>query len=566
MDIRKVSEYFSVSGQLSVDDLQALKDSGIRTLICNRPDGEAAGQLAHADIEKPARELGFVVHYLPVVNDTINANDVHAFARMLDESPAPVHAWCRSGQRATTLWCLMQIGKGGDSAMVVNAANATGTDFSTVPVKFAGVIREITGAFAKLPLGQFCPLLIVGGGSAGISLAASLLRRDPTLRISIIEPSDTHYYQPAFTLVGGGEYELADTRRNTSALIPGGVQWIKAAVTNFLPEQAQVVLDNGTRLAYEQLVVCAGLKLNWDAVPGLRETLGKNGVTSNYVPELAPYTWQLVRNLRRGLAVFTQPPMPIKCAGAPQKAMYLSADHWLRQGLLGHVNVHFYNAGAVLFGVKDFVPALQSYVERYKAQLHMGHNLVKVDGPRRIATFAHTQADGTQQLNEVTFDLLHVCPPQCAPDFIRNSPLADRAGWVEVDPATLRHKRYPNVWGLGDVTSTPNAKTAAAVRMQVPVLAENLLAELHNLPLSAIYEGYGACPLTVERGKIVLAEFGYGGKLQPTLPIWLIDGRKATWFAWLLKKYLMPWLYWHLMLRGWEPLARPAKGDQENAG
>ncbi len=562
MDIKKVSDHFSVAGQLTVDDLAAVQAAGIKTLIGNRPDGEAPGQVLNADIAKRARELGLAVHFVPVMQDTINSNDVNAFAHILTSAEQPVLAWCRSGARSLTLWSLAQIKGGGDSAPLVSLGNSLGYDFHTFTQKFAGVIAETTGGFAKYPVGQHCPVLIVGGGAAGIALAASLLHRDSTLQISIVEPSDKHYYQPGFTMVGGGIFSLAQTRRETAGLIPAGVQWIKASVTNFLPEQAQVVLSDGTRLGYDRLCVCAGLKLNWGAVSGLQETLGKNGVTSNYSPELAPYTWELVQGLKHGKAVFTQPPMPIKCAGAPQKVLYLSADHWFDKGLLAKINVHFYNAGAVLFGVKDYVPALQSYIDKYKVHVHFSNNLVKVDGPGKVATFASAGADGQPQLTEVPFDMLHVCPPQCAPDFIRNSPLADRAGWVDVDQATLRHKKYANVWGLGDVTNTPNAKTAAAVRKQVPVVADNLMADLQQHPENAVYDGYGSCPLTVERGKIVLAEFGYGGKLLPTFPVWLLEGRKPTWLAWALKTYLLPWVYWHLMLRGWETLAAPQKKSE----
>jgi sulfide:quinone oxidoreductase len=563
MESKRISDHFTISGQLSPDDLAELQAAGVKTLIGNRPDNEVPGQPPHADIEKRAKELGIAVHYLPVVHDTINSNDVNAFAAILDSAEQPVHAWCRSGLRSIALWSLAQIKAGADSKVLVDKATQLGFDFRSFQRRFAPVIAEVTGAFDKLPLGQHCPILIVGGGAAGISIAASLLRRDPELQITIIEPSETHYYQPGFTLVGCGEFTVPQLRRKTADLMPEEVQWIRASVTNFLPAQSQVVLSDGTRLGYDRLCVCAGLKLNWAAIEGLPETLGKNGVTSNYSPETAPYTWQLVQELKGGRAVFTQPPMPIKCAGAPQKVLYLSSDHWQRQGLLDKIDVDFYNAGAVLFGVKDYVPALESYIRKYQIDLHLGHNLVKVDGPRKLATFASTDASGQVQLHEVSFDMLHVTPPQCAPDFIGNSPLADRAGWVDVDQATLRHKKYRNIWGLGDVTNAPNAKTAAAVRKQVPVVANNLMADIQQQADNSIYDGYGSCPLTVARGRIVLAEFGYGGKLLPTFPAWLNDGTKATWLAWALKRYLLPPIYWHMMLRGWETLAAPQPKPEE---
>lgn len=400
--------------------------------------------------------------------------------------------------------------------------------------------------------GKSFDVVIIGGGSAGIAVAASLLNRRSELNIAIVEPSEKHYYQPGFTMVGGGIFDDSEVICATSQLIPEDVQWIKTAASTFEPDANAVILDDGTRLTYEQLIVAPGLKLDWAAVDGLPETLGKNGVTSNYHPELASYTWELVQNLNSGRAIFTQPPMPIKCAGAPQKALYLSCDHWLRTGVLDNIEADFNTQGGVLFGVADYVPALMQYIEKYDINLNLTHNLVAIDGPAKKAWFDHQNENGETQRKEVDFDMIHICPPQTAPDFIRSSPLANAAGWVDVAPDTLRHTKYGNIFSLGDACSAPNAKTMAAARQQAPVVADNLVAVRDGTELKAIYDGYGACPLTVERGKIVLAEFGYGGKLLPTLPTWLINGTKPSRLAWILKERFMPSIYYRLMLRGRE--------------
>ncbi|QDH66296.1 FAD/NAD(P)-binding oxidoreductase [Pseudomonas azotoformans] len=401
-------------------------------------------------------------------------------------------------------------------------------------------------------------IVVIGGGSAGIGLLASLLKRDPDLNITLIEPSDHHCYQPAWTLVGGGAYDLEKTRRPLADVLPNGVTWVQAAVTELLPDEDTLVLDSGQRVTWNNLIVCPGLRLAWEKVEGLEETLGQHGVTSNYSYESAAYTWQLVQQLKGGKAIFTQPAMPIKCAGAPQKAMYLSCDHWLRQGDLKHIDVEFNLAGAALFGVATFVPPLMKYVEKYHARLAFNANLVKVDGPARKAWFEVKDAEGNVTVEEKSFDLLHVVPPQVAPDFIRHSPLADAAGWCEVNPHSLQHLRYPHIFGLGDVCGTTNAKTAAAVRKQIVVVAENLLALRKQAPLPLKYDGYGSCPLTVEKGKVVLAEFGYGGKLLPTFPLDPTRARRSMWF---LKATLLPWFYWNGMLKGREWLTRLSKVD-----
>ncbi|MEE5061157.1 FAD/NAD(P)-binding oxidoreductase [Pseudomonas alliivorans] len=409
-----------------------------------------------------------------------------------------------------------------------------------------------------------CQILIVGAGAAGISTAASLLARDKTLNITLVDPADTHYYQPGWTLVGAGIFSPEATARSMASLMPDGVQWIKAAVASFEPQLNSLTLQDGRTLGYQQLVVCPGLKLDWAAINGLVETLGSNGVTSNYRYDLAPYTWKLVQNLKQGRALFTQPPMPIKCAGAPQKAMYLSCDHWRKAGRQEQIKTQFFNAGAALFGVADYIPALMKYVDRYAIDLQFSHRLVAVDGPGKRATFVRTGPDGVSERVEQGFEMLHVVPPQTAPDFIRTSPLADAAGWVDVDPATLRHKQFANVHGLGDATNTSNAKTAAAARKQAPVVAHNVLVAMGRLADPVVYDGYGSCPLTVEKGRIVLAEFLYGGKVAPSFPQWLLNGRQPSRLAWWLKERVLPPLYWHGMLKGREWLAKPKKAAAEH--
>ncbi len=396
-------------------------------------------------------------------------------------------------------------------------------------------------------------IVIVGGGSAGIATAASMLKRRPSLDIAVIEPSAVHYYQPGWTMVGCGIFEAPITRRPTSSVMPKQAKWLQQAAASFQPEINQVTLADATTVTYKILIVAPGIRLAWEKIDGLESALGSNGVTSNYRYDLAPYTWELVQSLTSGRAIFSQPPMPIKCAGAPQKAMYLSCDAWLDRGVLGNIDVEFRNAGGVLFGVKDYVPALMEYVEKYSIDLQLNQTLVAVDGPGQTATFKTEAGEQT-----VDFDMLHAVPPQVAPQFVADSPLANpESGFVDIDKFTLQHVRYPNIFGAGDAGSTPNAKTAAAVRKQAPIVAVNALAALDSKQPVTDYDGYGSCPLTVERGKIVLAEFGYDGKLLPSFPTWLIDGTRPRKLSWLLKVDILPWVYWNAMLKGHEWLVKP---------
>ncbi|MFN4128970.1 MAG: TIGR01244 family sulfur transferase [Paracoccaceae bacterium] len=553
MDHKKISPALSVSAQITPQDVATARDAGFRAIICNRPDGEGPDQPGFHEIEAAAKAAGLEARYIPVVGGIVSDSDVATFDAALRELPGPVLGYCRTGTRSATLWSLAQAGRM-PLHDILGATAAAGYDMSGVTRRIANGGRTPTESADAT-----YDIVVVGGGAAGIAVASSLLSRDAGLNIAIVDPADVHYYQPGWTLVGAGVFEPQETARTMASLIPKGVHWIKAAVAAFEPKTNSIILDGCRVLGYKRLVVAPGLKLDWGKIEGLAETLGRNGVTSNYRYDLAPYTWELVQGLKSGRALFTQPPMPIKCAGAPQKAMYLSGDAWFRNGALKNIDVQFMNAGGVLFGFKEYVPALMEYVKKYDAALNFFHTLVAVDGPAKKAWFDVAKPDTPKQRIEVGFDMIHVCPPQSAPDFIRVSPLADAAGWIDVDQTTLRHKTFDNVWSLGDVMNAPNAKTAAAARMQAPVVADNIVADIQGKSAVSQYNGYGSCPLTVERGKIVLAEFGYGGKMLPSFPGFLIDGTKPSRAAWLLKEKILPPIYWRGMLRGHEWLAKPEK-------
>ena len=520
MDIKPLNRDFAVSPQIAVADIPAIAAQGYKAIICNRPDDEEPGQIAAVQLRDAAERLGLGFAHVPAVPGAITDADVEAMAGALGRLPQPILAFCRSGARSTKLYELV-------------------------------ASRNLTA-----PSTHVHDVVIVGGGAAGIATASSLLKRSPKLDIAVIEPSEVHYYQPGWTMVGAGVFDKEFTSRNEAQVMPSRVTWIRTAASSFAPEENKVILGDGSEVRYRVLVACPGIKLDWDAIPGLADTIGKNSVTSNYSYDLAPYTNRLVKEFKGGRALFTQPAMPIKCAGAPQKAMYLSCHRWETAGVLKEIDVQFHTAGAVLFGVAAYVPALMEYVERYGAHLNFESKLVAIDGAAKIATFERKDGDGTRRVEE-RFDMIHVVPPQVAPDFVRTSPLAAASGFIEVNEATLQHVRYHNVFALGDACSASNAKTAAAARKQAPVVAVNVLAALEGKPPVADYDGYGSCPLTVEAGKIVLAEFGYGGKLLPSFPNWLIDGTRPSRLSWLLKDTILPPVYWHGMLKGREWMVAP---------
>jgi sulfide:quinone oxidoreductase len=393
-------------------------------------------------------------------------------------------------------------------------------------------------------------VVIVGGGAAGITVASQLHHKNGKLNIAILEPNDKHYYQPAWTLVGGGQYSIDATVKSEASCIPKGVTWIQDYAAELDPDHNNVLTRSGKQIHYDYLVLCPGIQINWHLIEGLQDALGKGGVCSNYAFEYAPYTWEAIRNFQGGNALFTFPATPIKCGGAPQKIMYMADDAFRQQGVRNKTNMMFCSAVGAIFPVPAYAERLLKVVDRRNIQLKFKHNLKAIRAEAKEAVFDVTTDEGVQQV-VIPYDMIHVTPPMSAPDFIKTSKLAVAEGagkgWVDVNKETLQHNIYPNVFSLGDASSLPTSKTAAAIRRQAPVLVENLLALINSSSLTGSYNGYTCCPLITGYGKVIMAEFDYTNQPMSTFPI---DPREERYSMWLVKRHILPWVYWNRMLKG----------------
>ncbi len=387
-------------------------------------------------------------------------------------------------------------------------------------------------------------VVIVGGGTAGLMVAAQLMALESPPEVALVEPSTRHYYQPLWTLVGGGVFPREQSLRDEADYIPRGVTWLQAAVSSFDPEANSLTLSSGESLTYDYLVLALGIQIDWGKIAGLKEALGKHNVCSNYSYDTVEYTWQSIRTFRGGNAVFTQPSTPVKCGGAPQKIAYLADDYFRKSGVRAQSSVQFFHAGASIFGVKKYADALNRVVARKGIEVHFQHELVEVRGEAREAVFKNL---ATPELKVVRFDMLHVTPPMSAPDVIKASPLAHSTGWADVNQYTLQHNRYANVFALGDCANLPTSKTGAAIRKQAPVVVANLRALIAGQPMTATYDGYTSCPLVTGYGSLILAEFDYSMQPRETFPF---DQAEERYSMYALKAYGLPAMYWNGMLRG----------------
>ena len=403
-------------------------------------------------------------------------------------------------------------------------------------------------------------IVIVGGGTAGITVAARLCRAIKQPNVTIIEPSEQHVYQPGQTLIGGGVFTREQIVRDERDYIPAAARWVKDTVVAFHPDKNEVVTAGGQNIGYDYLIVAPGLQLDFNLIAGLEGHLGKDGICSIYTLDDAERTWRMIDGFKGGNAIFTFPATPVKCAGAPQKIMYMADETFRRHGVRVDSHITFATAGLRIFGIDAYVGPLNQVADRKKIERKYQYQLVEVRPEKKEAVFSVTREkiQGDQKVQEkvqevLPYELLHVVPPMSAPTVVQTSPLAHSEGadkgWLKVDRATLQHLDYPNIFGLGDVIGVATTKTGAAIRKQAPVVVHNLLATIDGKdPATSFnkYTGYTSCPLITGYGKLILAEFDYSGKPVPSIP-W--DSTKERFSGWLLKVYALPALYWYGMLR-----------------
>ncbi|KAG2204703.1 hypothetical protein INT47_011999 [Mucor saturninus] len=390
-------------------------------------------------------------------------------------------------------------------------------------------------------------VVVVGGGPGGLSVSSTVSQLLGKNQVAVIEPSSKHYYQPLWTYVGGGLKNFNESVKPMAEVMPSDAEWIQDKVTEFDPDNNTVKLADGQVVGYDYLVVAAGIQINWDKVKGLKQALGKDGVTSNYDADSVQKTYKFLQEFKGGNALFTFPNSPLKCPGAPTKMTFLAEEAFRLSGVRDKTNVIYNTAGGKIFGVDHYGRVLQKLADERNIKLNFQHELIEIDADNHQAVFKNNANNG--EISSFEYDFIHVAPPQGPPTFIKESKLADAAGWVDVNKDTLRHNKYKNVFALGDCSSLPTSKTAAAITAESGVLKHNLIADIQGKKVEqAVYDGYTSCPLIVGRNELILAEFsGYTGQPLETFPV---DQRGISRVSQFLNKEVIPAIYWNGLLKG----------------
>ncbi|XP_007517370.2 sulfide:quinone oxidoreductase, mitochondrial [Erinaceus europaeus] len=428
--------------------------------------------------------------------------------------------------------------------MALLVSVVSGASFLRLGAWQAASLQLHTGA--SLAAKNYYEVLVLGGGTGGVTMAARMKRKVGADNVAIIEPSERHFYQPLWTLVGAGAKQLSGSCCPTTNVIPSGVEWIKAKVVELNPDKNWIRTDNGKEISYKYLIIALGIQLDYEKIKGLPEGFDHPKIGSNYSVRTVEKTWKALQDFKEGNAIFTFPNTPIKCAGAPQKIMYLSEAYFRKTGKRSKANIIFNTSLGTIFAVKKYAAALQEIIQERDLTVNYKQNLIEVRADRQEAVFENLDKPGETQV--ISYEMLHVTPPMSPPDVLKTSPVVDAGGWVDLDKETLQHKQYPNVFGIGDCTNLPTSKTAAAVAAQSGILDRTISLIMKNQTPTKKYDGYTSCPLVTSYNRVILAEFDYNAQPLETFPF---DQSKERLSMYFMKADLMPFLYWNMMLRGY---------------
>lgn len=385
-------------------------------------------------------------------------------------------------------------------------------------------------------------VVIVGGGNAGISLAARL-RRIGAHDVAVVSPDRPHRYRPMLNYVAGGQATMDELTRPPAAVVPKGVRWLPTTAVQVHPEQQELELADGRRVGYADLVLATGLEEDPDGIPGLSAAMDAGWASTAHLESQAERTWATLRGMTGGRVVFTIPPEPSPCGGTALKPLFLALDHWREAGVLGSLDVHLVTPFASVLDLPFVDHRLEPLLAGAGVSVHHSSTVGEVDHAARSLTL-----DGAGHGVRID-DIDHavVVPHYRGPSWLAPLATQDGVGQVDVDPGTMAHRSAPRVWSLGDVAHLKTRPSGGALRRQVEVLADNIRAQRLGEPLGH-YDGYTIIPVTTDRRRLLLAEFDRSGAQQQSTN--LVDLTVPRRWLWVFDRYLEPVIYFRSLLKG----------------
>jgi len=399
-------------------------------------------------------------------------------------------------------------------------------------------------------------IVIVGAGSGGMMSAARLRRSAPNAEIVIVAPNKTHLYQSGQTFVAFDLYQQFENERTTAELLPDNVKWLEEYVTSFHPQNNTIQTSKSGTLSYDFLVVALGVEYDYESIEGLDASMiGKNGIASVYFNDTrvgdaqgGEITKSWLREIKRATSkgsvnvLCTEPETPIKGVGTSLDILFLANDRFKNE------NIKFSLAQPTkrLLPSEHFHPIIAKQMKKSKNITPLySHTLTALDAKNKKATFVK---DGKKVV--LSYDFIHVVPPMRPAKVLQNSSLAIQAGkhkgYLDIDAKTLQHKKYKNVFGVGDILGIELGKTGGSAQKQAVVLQDNIAAAIEKKKLPALYDGYTVAPVKTEFGKIILAEFNEKGPL----PTFWLNPDKPRWIWWEMDLHVVKTAYFSLMMRG----------------
>ncbi len=391
-------------------------------------------------------------------------------------------------------------------------------------------------------------LLVLGAGTAGTIAVNKLRSRLPVAEweITVVDQSDIHHYQPGYLFLPFGGYRPEQLARPERDFIPEGVTFKHAAIDRVLPDDNKVLLEDGTELAYDYLIIASGTSPRPDQTPGMTDPAvwGKT-VHEFYTLEGATRLAAALADWRGGRLVVHVTEMPIKCPVAPLEFSFLSEAYFTERGMRDRVELVYVTPLEGAFTKPVASKYLAGMLDERKITLEADFVVDRIDPERSMLV--------SMDEREVPFDLLVTVPLNMGAEFIARSGMGDELNYVPVDKGTFLSRDHDNVFAIGDASDIPTSKAGSVAHFAMDLFPDNFVNHVQGRPMTELFDGHTNCFIETGHGKGLLIDFNYD--TEPLTGKYPVPGVGP--FSLLSEsrinhrgKLAFRWFYWNILLHG----------------